>query len=119
MSSERGSIVVDLLSAFAAKTEAPMPWYSFLTSLFHRSSPNETGYRYMVETIPQIVWAARADGWIDYDNPRWYDYTGLDPARGAGWGWESVIHPDDLPEVDRRWKQAIESGMGYSIEYRL
>ncbi len=80
---------------------------------------NEERYRFIAELIPQIVWTARADGWIDYDNPRWYEFTGLDPEKGVGWGWESVIHPDDLAEVDRRWKEAIRSGVGYTIEYRL
>jgi PAS domain S-box-containing protein len=80
---------------------------------------SEERFRVIAEMIPQIVWTARADGWIDYDNPRWFEYTGLDPEKGAGWGWESVIHPDDLSEIDRRWKEAIRTGEGYTIEYRL
>jgi len=34
-------------------------------------------YRLIAETIPHIVWTARADGSLDFFNRRCYDYTGL------------------------------------------
>jgi hypothetical protein len=36
--------------------------------------------------MPQIVWTARPDGWLDYYNQRWFDYTGMTLEANAGLG---------------------------------
>lgn len=40
----------------------------------------------MIEGMPQLAWTARADGFIDYYNPRWYEFTGTSPEDMEGWG---------------------------------
>lgn len=37
---------------------------------------SEQRYRFLAETMPQIIWTAKPDGKLDYYNQRWYDYTG-------------------------------------------
>ncbi|MBV9848635.1 MAG: PAS domain S-box protein [Armatimonadetes bacterium] len=76
-------------------------------------------YRFLADAMPQIVWTARPDGSLDYYNRRWYEYTGLAVEQTQGWGWEPVLHPDDLPPCIDRWTQAVRSGEAYEIEYRL
>ena len=34
-------------------------------------------FRFLAETIPQLVWLTDAQGWHDYFNQRWYNYTGM------------------------------------------
>jgi PAS domain S-box-containing protein len=82
-------------------------------------NPEEEQYRLIAEAIPQIVWTARPDGWLDYYNHQWYDYTGLSAEESEGWGWQSVLHPDDLEPCLERWKDAVSSGEIYEIEYRF
>ena len=44
--------------------------------------------RQLADNLPQIVWVTRPDGWHEYYNQRWYDFTGL-PANGSieqNWG---------------------------------
>ena len=53
-------------------------------------------YRFLADAMPQIVWTARPDGRVDYCNQRWYEYTGMTLEESQGWGWEPVLHPDDL-----------------------
>ncbi len=76
-------------------------------------------YRFLAETIPQIVWTARPDGWLDYYNQRWFEYTGLTQKQTEGWGWGPVVHPDDLPKCLDSWDRAVRTGDPYEIEYRF
>jgi PAS domain-containing protein len=38
---------------------------------------SETRFRQLADSMPDIVWAARPDGCLDYYNRRWYEFTGL------------------------------------------
>lgn len=69
--------------------------------------------------MPQLVWSAAPDGTIDYYNERWVSYTGLTLADMQGDGVKGVVHPDELAETWRRWKDALANGKPYEMEYRL
>ena len=76
-------------------------------------------YRHLADAMPQIVWTARPDGYVDYYNQRWFDYTGLTQEQTEGWGWQPVLHPDDVERSLRRWAKAVITGEVYEIEYRF
>ena len=80
---------------------------------------SEQRYRFLADAMPQIVWGTRPDGSNDYFNRRWHDYTGLDFQAASGWGWQSVLHPDDLPACLDRWQRSLKTGEPYEVEYRL
>jgi PAS domain S-box-containing protein len=80
---------------------------------------NERRAAAIADAVPQIFFTARADGAIDWFNLRWYEYTGQTPADSAGWGWESVQHPRDLPEVQREWRRSLVTGKPFEMSYRL
>jgi PAS domain-containing protein len=46
----------------------------------------EKKLRNVVETIPAIAWTALPDGWVDFSNHHWEEYTGLSAGKGAGSG---------------------------------
>lgn len=73
----------------------------------------------IAEALPQIVWTAVPDGALDYYNQNWFDYTGLTLEQSHGWGWQTVLHPDDLERCVARWTESIQTGAPYEIEYRL
>lgn len=80
---------------------------------------SEAQFRTLFETIPQIVWVTRPDGWhIDF-NQCWLDYTGLTLEESLGFGWNPPFHPEDRDLAAERWLQATSSGESYEIEYRL
>ena len=79
----------------------------------------EKGFRQLADAMPQIVWTARPDGWIDYYNQRWFDYTGMTLEETQGWGWEPVLHPDDLQDCIDLWNESVRTGEPYEIEYRF
>jgi len=79
----------------------------------------EERYSFLAETVPQIIWTARPDGGIDYYNKAWFDYTGLTFEQTKDWGWEPVLHPDDLQQCIERWTHSFTTGESYEIEYRF
>jgi PAS domain S-box-containing protein len=80
--------------------------------------PQADVFRQIAESIPQLIWLTRPDGYHDYYNRPWYDYTGLTEAQTAGEGWKNAFHPEDLPEAGRRWAHSLRTGEPYEVEYR-
>ena len=80
---------------------------------------NEERFHSMAETLPQIVWTTGPDGSVDYYNQRWYEYSGLTFEQTRDWGWEGVIHPEDLARAGGVWRNAVASGTVSEVEYRL
>ena len=88
---------------------------SFAASL--ADSPE--GLSVLADMMPQLVWSTRPDGYHDYYNRRWYDYTGTTREQTEGAGWSTLLHPDDLERSIARWQLALDTGEPYEIEYRL
>ncbi len=76
-------------------------------------------FRTLADTMPQMVWSTRADGFHDYYNARWYEFTGTPPGSTDGEGWNDVFHPDDRERSWTIWRHSLETGEPYEIEYRL
>jgi two-component system CheB/CheR fusion protein len=75
-------------------------------------------FKFLADTIPVIVWTAKANGDFDYFNKRWYEYTGKTFEESASDGWKSVVHPDDLPDTVIAWTHSIRTGEPFKREDR-
>ncbi|MDB5914803.1 MAG: domain S-box protein [Ramlibacter sp.] len=80
---------------------------------------SEAKFRAISNSIDQMVWSTRADGFHDYYNDRWYEYTGVPPGSTDGVGWNDVFHPDDQRRAWAVWRHSLQTGETYHIEYRL
>jgi PAS domain S-box-containing protein len=80
---------------------------------------SEAQWKQLVETLPQIVWITRPDGWHVHFNRQWMEFTGLTLEESLGFGWNPPFHPDDRGRAAVVWEQATSSGEPYEIEYRL
>jgi PAS domain S-box-containing protein len=80
---------------------------------------SEAEWRDLIETLPQIVWITRPDGWHTHFNQQWLDYTGLTLEVSLGHGWNPPFHPEDRARATAHWEQATSTGEPYEIEYRL
>ncbi len=80
---------------------------------------SEKQFRDLANTIPQLAWIARADGYIFWYNDRWFDYTGTTPSEMEGWGWTAVHDPVHLPEVMKRWRRALDQGETFEMTFPL
>ena len=76
-------------------------------------------YRFLAESMPQLVWTAGADGVVDYVNERWVVYTGRSVDDVTGDGWLDVIHPEDVERTMEAWSRALDGGAAFDIVYRL
>lgn len=76
-------------------------------------------FRLAIDTIPGLVWTARPDGYIDFLNRRWLEYTGLTLQAASGWGWQSAVCPEDLPGLVEYWRSILASGALGETEARL
>ena len=80
---------------------------------------SERRYRFLADAMPQLVWTARPDGYLDYYNERWYEFTGMPRGEDCDPSWEPVIHPDDRQMCKDSWNHSIRTGEPYQIEYRF
>jgi PAS domain S-box-containing protein len=80
---------------------------------------SERRYRFLAESIPQIVWTAEPDGRVDYANSHWTGYTGFAPDADPNERWRDVVHPEDLAETEQAWADARASGRDYWVQHRL
>jgi PAS domain S-box-containing protein len=79
---------------------------------------SEQRFRQLADAMPQIVWTSRPDGYLDYYNRRWYEFTGF-PRGGGDESWVPILHPDDASTCLDVWYGSVRSGEPYQIEYRF
>ncbi|BAY43952.1 PAS/PAC sensor hybrid histidine kinase [Scytonema sp. HK-05] len=80
---------------------------------------SEERYRLLAENVPQMVWITRPDGFVEYFNQRWLDYTGLRLEETLASNWQQVVHPDDLPRAVEKWTTGLRTGNRVEVQYRL
>lgn len=80
---------------------------------------SETEFRALAEVMPQIIFTANPNGEIIYFNERWEDYTGATAQESLGKNWHLFHHPDDIKAINKSWKESIQNGTPYQIEFRL
>lgn len=76
-------------------------------------------FKFVTDFMPQMVWATLPNGYHDFFNKQWYDYTGLHFEQTKDKGWALVLHPDDYERTWTTWENSLKTGVTYEIEYRL
>ncbi|MGF2039518.1 MAG: ATP-binding protein [Nostoc sp. CmiVER01] len=84
-----------------------------------RLASSQERFRFLAESIPQMVWTADAIGRVDYYSPRCLDYTGMTLEQIQGFGWQNLIHPEEREHTISTWTQAVQMGTSYEVEHRL
>ncbi len=59
----------------------------------------------VADSLPALIWTACPDGQMVFLNRRWCDYTGQTRDDARGRGWQSAVHPEDLPGLLAGWRQ--------------
>jgi len=80
---------------------------------------SEARFEAVADSMPQMVWSALPDGFHDYFNARWYEFTGVPPGSTDGEGWNGMFHPEDQDRALALWRHCLATGDLYEIEYRL
>lgn len=90
-----------------------------LVEVADRLGESEARFQAIADSMPQMVWSTRPDGFHDYYNARWYEFTGVPAGSTDGDGWNEMFHPEDRARARERWRRSLETGEPYEIEYRL
>lgn len=80
---------------------------------------SEAKLQVLTDAMPQMVWSTLPDGYHDYFNARWYEFTGVPYGSTDGEGWNGVFHAEDQERAWGLWRHSLETGEPYEIEYRL
>lgn len=88
-------------------------------NLISELAESEQRFRTLADTMPQMVWSTLPDGYHDYYNARWYEFTGVPAGSTDGEGWNGMFHPEDQERAWQIWRESLATGEPYHIEYRL
>ncbi len=73
----------------------------------------------MIESTPQISWAADPSGnFVDFSE-RWLQITGMNRAEALESGWQKVVHPEDLERMEASWRHSLKAGEPYDLMHRI
>lgn len=64
----------------------------------------------LVNSSPALLHTARPDGYLDFFNQTWLDFTGETMEKLLGWEWASFIHPDDVDSFVQRMRDSFAKG---------
>jgi PAS domain S-box-containing protein len=81
---------------------------------------SEYELRQIIDAVPGLIWSAGPDGKATYVSQRLLEYSGsqLDDHLKSR-GWETFVHPDDVPVFVKNYDHAIQSGTPYRGALRL
>jgi PAS domain S-box-containing protein len=90
-----------------------------LRDLYATLQSSEDRLRLVIDTIPAHAWSARPDGFVDFINQPFLEFTGRAMKDMLGWGWGSLLHPDDLANYIGDWQAALATGKPMESETRV
>ncbi|MFN6946355.1 MAG: sensor histidine kinase [Cytophagaceae bacterium] len=76
-------------------------------------------FKFLVETVPQLIWITNPDGSNEFFNQHWVNYVGHTPKHFNDNTWKEIIHPEDYEQATNKWVGALESGNVFEFEMRL
>ncbi|MES2498755.1 MAG: PAS domain-containing protein [Pseudomonadota bacterium] len=102
----------DRLAEIEARTEA-------LARSREDLRESEAKFQAITNSIDHMVWSTLPDGYHDYYNYRWYEFTGMAEGSTDGDAWNDMFHPDDRDHAWDQWRHSLATGDAYHVEYRL
>ncbi|GAB3852110.1 hypothetical protein GCM10028822_19460 [Hymenobacter terrigena] len=79
----------------------------------------EAELRFLADSIPELIWTATAEGFIDYYNEYTAEYSGLTKEELGPTGWINLLDPSEQAGAARRWVQSIATGQPYEGLFRM
>ncbi|HSC68037.1 MAG TPA: PAS domain S-box protein [Cellvibrio sp.] len=80
---------------------------------------SEQRLRFVLDSMPQKIFTATPEGELDYLNPQWTSYAGIEFAHFRKRGERSLLHPDDLAKTHAAWKHSLQTGEQLNLEHRF
>ncbi|NBT58024.1 PAS domain S-box protein, partial [bacterium] len=80
---------------------------------------SEEHFRLLANSIPELISVSTGEGEALWYNDAWYRYTGSSPNEKFGINWRHVHHPNHFPVVFEKWKNGIQKGTDFEIQFPL
>lgn len=78
---------------------------------------SEERFRFLAQTLPQLVWVTDGSGNPEFASSRWEEYSGVKP--GGEKEWKAIVHPDDFDNINAAWVHSLSTGVHYKFDVRL
>ncbi|MBL8209317.1 MAG: PAS domain S-box protein, partial [Bryobacterales bacterium] len=79
----------------------------------------EERFRFLAESIPQMVWTSGPDGRLQYMNGKGAAFFAVAAEELVGRGWLDRVHEEDREEAAARWRDSVETGEPYEMFLRF
>ncbi len=81
---------------------------------------SEAKFKSYTEKSPIAIFTTDVKGKYTYVNETWLNLTGLVLEDAlSSFGWLSVIHPDDVEDMNKNWYKSVKSKGKWKYEYRF
>jgi diguanylate cyclase (GGDEF)-like protein/PAS domain S-box-containing protein len=100
-------------------------WYGTCTDIHERVlarrllEDSERRTQAIIDSIPQVIWSAGADGMLDFVSAQWHDIYGAVEQDTPGQAWLTAVHPEDRASAAAAWTHSIETGVHYETKFRI
>jgi PAS domain S-box-containing protein len=80
---------------------------------------SEEQFRFLADSIPQLVWTLDAAGTVEFLNEGWVEYTGMGVKQVQQEGWGVLVPPAEREEAIRTLADNVRLGRYHQQEHRL
>ncbi|QYA24681.1 PAS domain S-box protein [Gramella sp. MT6] len=80
---------------------------------------SENELRYLIDTVPAIIWITGTEGKNQYLNKNWYEFTGQTVDNAKDFGWLEAVHPEDRKRVGKSFLKANNAREEFHDSFRL
>ncbi len=80
---------------------------------------SEERFRTVADAAPVMLWIVDITMGATYFNKAWLQFTGRSLGQELGHGWLENIHPEDLEQAGRIYREAFDARLPVEMEYRL
>ncbi|WP_230383947.1 PAS domain-containing protein [Pedobacter endophyticus] len=80
---------------------------------------SEKHFRSLADIVPAKISNALPGGEVTFFNQQWLDYSGMNFEDLRDFGYHEMMHPDEIPEFQRRLKAAAAKGVALEMEMRF
>jgi PAS domain S-box-containing protein len=80
---------------------------------------SEERFRTMADSAPVLLWIADANKLCSFFNQSWLNFRGRTLEQEIGNGWQTGVHPEDLPDCLNIYTTAFDERKSFQMEYRL
>ncbi|MBC6609589.1 PAS domain-containing sensor histidine kinase [Hymenobacter sp. BT507] len=105
--------------------DRPVFWHGALTEVHDQRELSdalrrgEAELRFLADSIPELIWTATAEGFIDYYNHYTGEYSGLTKEELGPTGWVNLLEPRKQAEAARQWVKSVAMGEPFEGLFRM